>query len=282
MSGNSSARRTLVEIGAASRQELDRLHAEHTARLSEVESARSRLQLLGVSVDATSATGADAQAINVLTVPAPISGVVTERLANVGLNVDSGSRLFTVVDLSRVWVVADVYEQDLSAVAVGTPATVTARADPATHLTGKVSYIDPQVSTETRTTRVRIELPNPRGELRFGMYVDVAVERTGTTPVAIVPGTAIQHVGSRVVAYVADPVTSGRFIERQVQLGESTGETVAILMGVSPGERVVADGSFTLRAERERLGLQGATPGDRSVLPLAGESGRSPRVRRRR
>jgi hypothetical protein len=122
-----------------------------------------------------------------------------------------------------------------------------------------VSYIDPQVSTQTRTARVRIELPNPRGELRLGMYMEVALERAGTSPIAIIPGTAIQHVGPRTVAYVADPVTSGRFIEREVRVGQTTGDNVAVLLGVSPGERVVAAGSFTLRAERERLGLRSAT-----------------------
>jgi tetratricopeptide (TPR) repeat protein len=113
----------LVEIGAASRQELERLHAEHAARIADVEGARSRLELLGVPASALE-PGAGHASHASADVPAPIDGVVTERLANVGLNVDSTTKLFTVVDLTSVWVVAELYEKDFSRVRVGSPATV--------------------------------------------------------------------------------------------------------------------------------------------------------------
>ncbi len=104
----------LVEIGSASRQELERIHAEHTSRRAGVQSAASRLQLLGLSESAIEALNPEKTLDATIGVPAPISGVVTERLANVGLNVDQASKLFTVVDLSNVWVVADVYEKDFA------------------------------------------------------------------------------------------------------------------------------------------------------------------------
>ena len=122
----------LVEIGAASRQELEKIHAEHAAQTAETESARSRLQLLGADVDGPSKSQENATA----NVPAPIDGVVTERLANVGLNVDPTTKLFTVVDLSSVWIVADVYERDLQRVQEGTRATVTTTAYPDRPLEG--------------------------------------------------------------------------------------------------------------------------------------------------
>jgi hypothetical protein len=103
------------------------------------------------------------------TVPAPIDGVVTERGANVGLNVDTATKLFTVVDLSTVWVVADLYEKDFSRVRVGSEAAITTSARPDVTLRGRVSYIDPQVSAGTRTAKVRIEGAKYRGELRLGM-----------------------------------------------------------------------------------------------------------------
>src|SRR5690242_9551806 len=134
----------LVEIGAASRQELERLHAEHTSKLTAVESARSRLELLGLSGSTIAglAPGKDAGAV--IAVPAPITGVVTERMSNTGVNVDSTTKMFTVVDLSTVWVVADVYEKDFSHVRVGSTASVTTKAYPEV-VPGRVSYIDPQV-----------------------------------------------------------------------------------------------------------------------------------------
>ncbi len=120
----------LVEIGSASRQELERIHAEHTSRRASVQSAASRLQLLGLSQSAIEALNPDKTLDATMGVPAPISGVVTERLANVGLNVDQATRLFTVLDLSTVWVVADVYEKDFASVQVGAPARVTTPAYP--------------------------------------------------------------------------------------------------------------------------------------------------------
>jgi RND family efflux transporter MFP subunit len=253
----------LVEIGSASRQELERLHAEHTAKLTAVESAKSRLELLGLSPSAVAGLGPGKDVGAVTTVSAPLGGVVTERAANTGLNVDPSAKLFTIVDLSTVWVVADLYEKDFSRVRVGASAGVTTRAAPDTTLKGKVSYIDPQLNPETRTAKVRIEVPNANRELRFGMFADVTIDGAGQGAVAtMIPRAAVQNVGDRTVVYVADAKQTGRFIEREVRLGDRSGSDVAVLNGVRPGEQVVADGSFNVRAERDRLGLRpsGSTP----------------------
>jgi len=246
----------LVEIGAASRQELERLHAEHTSKLTAVESARSRLELLGLSGPAIAglAPGNDAGAV--IAVPAPITGVVTERMSNPGVNVDATSKMFTVVDLSTVWVVADLYEKDFSRVPVGSTASVTTRAFPDVVLPGRVSYIDPQVNPTTRTAKVRIEVSNPRGQLRLGMFGDVSVEGARHTSIARIPRIAVQNVDDRTVVYLADPSQPGRFIEREVRLGESSDSDVEVLSGVTTGDTVVTEGSFFLRAERGRLGLR--------------------------
>ena len=101
----------LVEVGAASRQELERIHAEHAAQSAAVQSARSQLELLGLSASTLDSLTPGSKISATTTVPAPDHGVVTERATNVGLNVDPATKLFTVVDLSTVWVVADVYER---------------------------------------------------------------------------------------------------------------------------------------------------------------------------
>lgn len=246
----------LVEIGAASRQELERIHAEHTAQTATVQSARAQLDLLGVAVTAPVTRSATAVAASA-SVPAPINGVVTERLANVGLNVDSSSKLFTVVDLSAVWVLADLYEKDFSRVRVGSLVVVTTTAYPDLVLRGRVSYIDPRVSSDTRTAKLRVEVQNPRQELRLGMYAEVEVTSGPQGTVPVIPRSAVQNVGDRHVVYLVNAKEPGKFTEREVRLGGTATEHVEVLSGVQAGDVIVTEGSFFVRAERERLGLRG-------------------------
>jgi cobalt-zinc-cadmium efflux system membrane fusion protein len=266
----------LVEIGAASRQELEKIHAEHAAQTAAVQSARSQLELLGVSAAALENMAPGHNVSATTTVPAPIDGVVTERGANVGLNVDTATKLFTVVDLSTVWVVADLYEKDFSQVRVGSEAAITISAHPGLTLRGRVSYIDPQVSADTRTAKVRIEVPNITGELRLGMYADVVVAGASGTSAPRVPRTAVQNVGDRTVVYLANPKEPGKFVEREVRLGPTSGEQIEVLSGVDQGDVVVIGGSFFVRAERERLGLRPAstTGASASGPPASSSAGR--------
>ena len=247
----------LVEIGAASQQELERIHAEHVRHRTEVESARTRLQLLGITpqqLDSLTSTG---QVVATITVASPIAGVVTARTVNSGTAVDAATPLVTVVDLSTVWVVGDLYERDFSRVSVGTPATVTTTAYPDLKRLGKVAYIDSQVRAETRTAKVRVEVPNPGQQLRLGMYADVYLETPGARAESVlVPRSAVQNVADRTVVYLADPAEQGRFTEREVRLGQASGDQVVVLAGVQPGDRIATAGSFSLRAERERQGLR--------------------------
>jgi RND family efflux transporter MFP subunit len=246
----------LVEIGAASRQDLERIHAEHTARTSQVQSARSRLELLGVPRAAADGLSPGKPIDAITSIPAPLAGVVTERVANVGLNVDLATRLFTVVDLSTVWIIADVYEKDFSRVRIGSAVTVTTTPYPDRALNGRVSYIDPQVSPDTRTAKVRVEVPNTRNELRLGMLAEVSVQVSGQASGPVIPRTAVQNVGNRQVVYLVNPNEPGKFVEREVRLGDTAGEKVPVLAGVKAGDLIVSEGSFYVRAERERLGLR--------------------------
>ena len=261
----------LVTIGAASRQDLERIHAEHTAQQTMVHSARSQLELLGVSASALTA-GKDVNATT--NVPAPMDGIVTEREANVGLNVDASTKLFTVVDLSTVWVVAEVHEKDFARVRVGSPATVTTSAYPDLVLRGKVSYIDPQVNPDTRTAKARVAVSNARGELRLGMFADVQVGDPAAPAAVVIPRSAIQSVGDRQVVYLVNPKERGKFIEREVRLGSAAGDEVEVLTGVRAGDVVVAEGSFFVRAERERLGLR---PPPAATAPPAASAPGSPK-----
>lgn len=261
----------LVAIGSASRQELERIHAEHASQTAAVQAARAELELLGLPASAVAALDSGKSVDATSHVPAPLDGVVTERTANVGLNVDPASTLFTVIDLASVWVVGEVYERDFSRVRLGSAAVVTTPAYPDLTLRGRVSYIDPHVSPATRTAKLRVEVPNPRGDLRLGMYADVAITGESAASVALIPRTAVQHVGSRTVVYLANPKEPGSFTEREVILGSGSGDRVEVAGGVEPGDLVVTAGSFALRAERERLGLRpSAGTASTPLAPAAG------------
>ena len=246
----------LVQIGAASAQELERIHAEHTAQRADLQAAASRLQLLGLSAEAIEQLGPGKTVGATTNVHAPIAGVVTERLANIGLNVDLATKLFTVVDLASVWVVTELYEKDFGRVPLGSAATITTTAYPDLVLRGRVSYIDPQLSTATRTAKVRIEVPNVGNQLRLGMYTDATFAGAVGAATPMVPQSAVQNIADQTVVYLVDPRRPGAFIERDVRLGAPAGDLVSVLAGVQAGDVVVGEGSFFVRAERERLGLR--------------------------
>jgi cobalt-zinc-cadmium efflux system membrane fusion protein len=243
----------LTAIGAATRQELEEHEAERAKLDAAVEIARARLALLGIPEDRTQRLAGPQDVVTTTAIPAPFPGVVTRRAVNVGQNIDPSMPLFTIVDLSTVWVIADLYERDFARVRVGSPATITSGSYPGMTLRGRVSYIDPQVQPETRTAKLRVEVPNQSGRLRLGMYVDAQVGEGSPRKGLFVPKSAVQIVGSETVVYVAVDAQQGRFAERPVEIGSENGDRVLVLSGLQEGDAVVTDGVFFLRAERERM-----------------------------
>lgn len=252
--GHRKLRRTqeLVEIGAASRQELEDVTAVHVTHETELESARQRLMVLGLGPAQIRALQSPSQIVSSVAVPAPIDGVVTARTANLGQVVGMGQEMFVVTDLSEVWAVGDLYEQDFAAVRVGSAATVSTPAYPGLTLRGLVAYIDPRVEPATRTAKVRVEVPNRDGRLRLGMYLSMAFDTSSGQRVVLVPKAAVQSLGDRQVVFLPAKGEAGKFIQRVVRLGEQRGESQVVLSGLQPGEMVVTDGSFLLRAEAAR------------------------------
>jgi len=241
----------LYAIGAVSREELERMTAEAAEMDRAQEVARSRLVLLGIPEDKAQRIASPADVITTFDVKAPIAGVITKRNANPGLNIDPATPLFTVTDLSDVWVVADLYERDFASVGVGSPVTITTAAYPGLELRGRVNYIDPQVQAETRTAKVRAEVANGADRLRLGMFVDVSIAGRSTRSVVMGPKTAVQMMGTQSVVFVS--TRPGRFAQRTVTPGDTMGSEIAISSGLDAGDMVVAEGAFFLRAERERL-----------------------------
>ena len=160
--------------------------------------------------------------------------------------------LFVVTDLGSVWVIGDLYEKDFAQVRVGSSATISIPAMPERSLRGRVAYIDPRIDLATRTAKVRVEVPNRDGQLRLGMFVTLSFQTGLSQRVTLVPRAAIQTVGERAVVYTPAEGEEGKFTERTVKLGTPVGEFVQVLDGLKPGEKVVTDGSFFLRAEATR------------------------------
>jgi RND family efflux transporter MFP subunit len=242
----------LVDLGAASRQELEEITAVHAAHETELAAARQRLLLLGLSSGQAATLERAAQVVSEVTVPSPANGTVITRAVNPGQVIGAGQDLFVVTDLSSVWVIGDLYEKDFQAVRVGTGATVTIPSAPNAVLRGRVAYIDPRVEPSTRTAKIRVEVPNRNGDLRLGMFVMASFEASGVQRRTMVPRAAVQAVGERAVVYVPVDGEDGRFTERPVKLGQIGGDFMEVLDGLKPGEKVVTDGSFYLRAEATR------------------------------
>ena len=240
----------LVALGAASRQELEEVSAVHAAHETEVAAARQRLLLLGLSPSRVTALRSADEIVSEVSVPAPGFGTVIARTVNPGQVVSAGQELFVIADLSAVWIIADVYERDVSSVRVGSEATVTAPATQPTR--GRVAYIDPRVDPAARTAKARVEVTNATGSLRLGTFVSVSFTVPAPTAIAVVPRAAVQAVGDRSVVYVAAEGEDGRFVERTVRLGSTVEDSVQVLQGLDSGERIVTEGSFYVRAEAAR------------------------------
>jgi cobalt-zinc-cadmium efflux system membrane fusion protein len=244
----------LVEIGAASREELEQATTKLRAAESDVASMRQRLILLGLSPQRVSSLRSSSQVNSEVSLPAPVAGTVIERSTNPGEVIEANKELLRVADLSSVWVIGQVYEKDLPNIRIGSGASITSNAYPGRVFRGRISYLDPALDPATRTAQVRIELANPGQALKLGMYVNIAFATVGgsesTAPV--VPMAAVQNVNNQQVVFVAmnDPNV---FTVRPIRLGPESNGYYPVLEGLAVGERVVTEGSFMLRAEWLKL-----------------------------
>ena len=240
----------LVEIGAASREELEQATTKLRSAESELASQRQRLLLLGLSPQRISLLRSSAQISSEVSLPSPISGTVIARSANPGEVIQADKEILRVADLSSVWVIGQVYEKELGRIRMGSGTSITTETYPGRVYRGQVSYVDPTIDPGTRTAQVRIELANPGQQLKIGMYVNVAFATLGgvESTVVVVPANAVQNINNQQVVFVAmrEPNV---FAMRPVRLGAEANGRYPILEGVSVGDRIVTEGSFLLRAE---------------------------------
>jgi RND family efflux transporter MFP subunit len=208
--------------------------------------ARRRLQLLDVRDAEIARLDDGGEPRRTATLYSQVEGIVTAKTVTVGSRVTPGEPLFEVADLSRVWVLADVYEQDLAAITPGTPAEVSSVALSGRTLRGVVTFIMPEVEPATRTVKVRLELANPGLFLKPEMFVDV-VFAGGRGRGLVVPESAVIDSGTRRLVFV--DLGEGRYEPREVTLGARTPDGYEVRTGLALDERVVVAGNFLLDSE---------------------------------
>lgn len=220
-----------------------------------VAAAKKRLELWDISdaqIDQIARTG---ETLKNLTLYSPISGFVMERNAFPKQRVTPDTPLYTVADLSSVWVVADVFEYEAAGVHVGQPATLTLDYLPGRVFRGRVSYILPQVDPATRTLKVRVQFENPDYALKPDMYGQLELQ-TGGARRLMVPQSAVLNSGEKQVVFVDRG--NGYFEPREVKIGEQTDGRIEILSGLAPGERIVTSGNFLIDSESQLKSAMGA------------------------
>ena len=251
--------------------ELQKRKADYQAAQGALQSAQSaltaaenKLHLLGMTQEAVETLTTSKEIRPRYTITAPIDGQVTEREVTLGELVNPEKEaLLVIADMTKLWVLADVPEARLRELAVGSPARVTVSAVGSDRpLQGKVSLIDPALDPNTRSARVRIDLPNPSGDIRPGMFAQAEIaagtKAAPAQPVLAIPDEAVQTVDGAAAVFV--PVTGAEhtFAKRPVTVGKAVGGLVPVLAGLKEGDRVVTNGSFVLKAD---LG-KGATDED--------------------
>lgn len=241
---------TLADINPVSKSEFEVAAVKLQTAESELATARQRLLLLGMSPQRLDILRSPTQITSEIAIVSPTSGTVTKRDVNVNEVVEANKELMRVTDLSSVWVIAQVYEKDLASIRNGTGASVTSDAYPGRVFRGHVTYIDPNISAETRTAQVRIELDNPGQLLKIGMYVNAAFGSTGTAErtMPVIPSAAVQNLNERQVVFLVTDKPNV-FAVRNVRLGKESNGNFTVLEGLNVGDKIVTDGSFLLRAE---------------------------------
>ncbi len=224
---------------------------------SLAESAKRRLKLWDITEEQIKALEESGQSKKTLTLYSPFSGIVLEKMAYKGMNVMPGMALYKLADLSVVWLIADIYEYELPFIQLGHQAAIQLSYLPGELFTGKVIYIYPSLDPNTRTARVRLELPNAHGKLKPEMYANVEIKVHLGSKLAV-PEGAIIDTGIRQMAIVDKG--SGYFEPREVKVGAKVDNYYEVIKGLKAGERVVTSANFLIDSEskfKEAVGGMG-------------------------
>ncbi len=219
-----------------------------------LEAAKERLRLWDISDEQIQKIETTGKPIRTLTVYSPAGGYVLQKMAVQGMRVMPGEKLFDIVDLSSVWIVADIYEYELPLIKVGQQARIGLSYFPGKEFTSPVDYIYPSLASDTRTAKVRFTIPNPDGALKPQMFTNVEIKINLGNRLAV-PSEAIIDTGVRQIAYIDKG--DGYFEPREVTTGLKVDELVEVTGGIKAGEKVASSANFLIDSEAQ---LKGVTP----------------------
>ncbi len=245
----------LLDRGAIGVGEQQRREADYENARADLHEAEEKLHLLGMTereIQQLAAKTLPHAEVARVSLRAPFTGDVIERNATIGEVIDPNKTLFTVADLSTVWVRADFPEQQAGRLKTGLIFEVRVSAYPGTMFQGAITYVGAMIDPTTRTVTARAEVSNPDGQLRPEMFAEVTLV-TDEQSVLSVPRAAVQQVGSRTVVFVVRGPR--RFESREVTLGQASSEYVQVVAGLTSGDDVVTEGSYALKSEllREQM-----------------------------
>jgi Cu(I)/Ag(I) efflux system membrane fusion protein len=252
-----SAMRDLVAAAEQVKRLADGLHGSAEFARAALAASKERLRLLGVTDRKINEVIRSRTPPTDVEIRSPFAGTILERMVDEGQYVSAGTPLYRIADLSRVWVQIDAYETDLPHLRVGQEVVVKVEGLAAEPFTGRTAFIDPVLDERERTAQVRVEVANPDGKLRPGMFAEAIVEADAIVDDAplVIPETAPLFTGRRSVVFVEVPDASRPTYElRVVRLGPRSGSLYPVLTGLNQGERVVAEGAFVLDADLQLRG----------------------------
>jgi Cu(I)/Ag(I) efflux system membrane fusion protein len=225
---------------------------------SLLEVTRQRLRLWDITEDHIRDLERTGQVLKTLPIHSPITGTVINKTALAGMRVGPGDDLYTIADLSHVWIIADIYEYELPLIRIGQTATVTLSYDPQMVLQGRVAFLYPTLDPQTRTAKVRFELDNPGERLKPEMYATVELHIPLGTRL-VIPTEAVLESGERQVIFIHH---GGGVLEwRTVKLGARAGEWMEVVDGLAEGEHVVTSANFLIDSESRLKSAVGRMPG---------------------
>lgn len=233
-------------------KELQEARAEVETAEVDLRHIEDEMRALGVPVESGKPDDHRGDT-SLVSLRSPLSGVITERKFNAGAGIEAATPIFSISNLGTVYVIANVPETNMARLRVGSVAEITSPAIGT--VSGRVSYIDPQLDETTRTGRVRLEVPNSNGKLRAGMFAEVGFY-TGTNEATgeelVVPSSAVQRTGDKTVVFVPRDDEPGAYEVREIEAGADINGYTKVIEGLKLGERVVTKGSFTLKTQLEK------------------------------
>lgn len=258
--------RALIKLEAIAQQTLDLREAEletaeaavarDQAAVSRIEEQLHRFGLSDADLARLSPSDGNSphREASHAVLRAPFDGVVTKYDVALGEVAEPERELFTVADLSSVWVLADVYERDITKVRAGIDATVRVETYPDRTFAGRITYVADLIDPQTRTAKARVVVPNADTALKLDMFARVSIPTADEREAIVVPAAAVQSVDNQTIVFVRENDT--RFVRRDVEVGATAGDQVEIRSGLKAGERLAAAGSFYLKTAllRERIG----------------------------